>query len=629
MKVTKAALLLMLFAGITIGYIAACSNAKPEGDAHASDDPSEESATPTTAEGEAVEVAPTDSTTPQPEQLAQATIPTLTKSSKIIHDAEFYILDAQNGERWSAEDKELDAKLAALKEKHGRPPNIVYILWDDQQFGSAGFPGIQMNLGYTTPNLNQMAAEGINFTRMYSEPSCTPTRAAFLTGRHPVRHGMGVVGMPHEFSGMRADEVTIAEVLSAAGYATAHYGKGHLGDIEESYLHNQGFDEALFTPMNQITSLYDHMGTAANAVLGFHTELSPPDRYQLDKPGLVPEGWVQIIDGKKGELGREWGLPNNESFSKMDPESEKRMLEFIRRNAKAKKPFFVQYWPNMLNFLKPDAQKATANGGKVAEAYQRIDAHVGKVMTELKELGIAENTLFIAMADNGPMVHDPPAGWGMTDIMFRGGKGDFTEGGLRVPAFAWWPGMIKERQLVGDIVHVTDLYTTFARLGEAREYIPGDRVVDGLDQTALLLNGDAHGRRDYVHIYQGHQLAATVKGRYKQHWISNDPGAASGIGATFYDLYQDPREHNPHLVPLIHTQGQFHRMRARHELMKKKYPDKPNAKGIPLTGLANARPETKAIADHVKRNLKNMPFDVKEYLEFDFPGSKADGDFGN
>ncbi len=173
----------------------------------------------------------------------------------IVHDAEYYVLTAQNGERWATEDEEIDAKLAELREKHGQPPNIVYVLWDDTAFGSVGFPGLQKNFGYETPNLNRMAAEGINFTRMYTEPSCTPTRAALLTGRHPVRHGMGVVGMPHEFSGLRAEEITIAEVLSDAGYATAFCGKGHLGDIEESYLHNQGFDEALFTPMNQITSL--------------------------------------------------------------------------------------------------------------------------------------------------------------------------------------------------------------------------------------------------------------------------------------------------------------------------------------------------------------------------------------
>ena len=197
--------------------------------------------------------------------------------SKIVHDAEYYILQTQNGGRWAAEDHELDKKLAALREKYGRPPNIVCILWDDTAFGAAGFPALQKNFGYGTPNMNKMAMEGINFTRMYTETSCTPTRAAFLTGRLPVRHGMGVVGMPHEFSGLRAEEVTIAEVLSEAGYATAFFGKGHLGDIEESYLHNQGFDEALFTPMNQITSLYNPKGNAANAVLGLFPDIYPPD----------------------------------------------------------------------------------------------------------------------------------------------------------------------------------------------------------------------------------------------------------------------------------------------------------------------------------------------------------------
>ena len=130
------------------------------------------------------------------------------------------MLKQQHGERWAEEDKALSRKLAALKEKHGAPPNIVYLLWDDQQYGSVGIPELQKNLGYETPNINKMGAEGILFSRMYSEPACTPTRAAFLSGRHPVRHGMGVVGMPHEFSGLRKEEVTLAEVLSEAGYAT-------------------------------------------------------------------------------------------------------------------------------------------------------------------------------------------------------------------------------------------------------------------------------------------------------------------------------------------------------------------------------------------------------------------------
>ena len=557
-----------------------------------------------------------------------AAAPQLRAAEKIVHDAEFYVLESQNGERWAAEDEELDKRLAALREKHGRPPNVVYILWDDTAFGAVGFPALQKNFGYTTPNLNKMAAEGLNFTRMYTEPSCTPTRAAVLTGRLPVRHGMGVVGMPHEFSGLRADEVTIAEVLSKAGYATGFFGKGHLGDIEESYLHNQGFDEALFTPMNQITSLYNPQGNAANAVLGMFPEIYPPDPYRLDSPGLNPEGWVMNIEGKKGEQGREWCGTSNECYAKVDPESEKRTLDFIRRNAKADKPFFVAYWPNFLNFLKPDMPKKSEAGLKVADSFGNVDDFVGKLMTELKELGIAENTLVVAMADNGPMVHSPPPGWGMLPMIYRGGKGDFTEGGVRVPAFAWWPGTIKPGQVAGDIIHVTDLYTTFARLGQAKGNIPTDRVVDGLDQTSLFLNGDTHSRRDYVFIYAGHELGATVKGRYKRHWMGAGDVAASGMPEAYYDLYMDPREEQPQLVPLIHTQGQVKAMRARHELFKKKYPDVENGKGVPYTGLSNARPETKAIAERVDATVKAMPFDIKEYLDFEVPGSDAVGDWG-
>ena len=310
-------------------------------------------------------------------------------------------------------------------------------------------------------------------------------------------------------------------------------------------------------------------------------------------------------------------------------ESEKRTLEFIRRNANGDKPFFVEYWPNFLNFLAPDPKKSTLNGGKVANAYSRFDQWIGMLMKTLKEEKIDESTLVLIMADNGPMVHNPPPGWGMTEIMFRGGKGDFTEGGIRTPAMARWPGMIEPGQLVGDIIHVSDLFTTFSRLGNSSQFIPKDRVIDGIDQTAALLNGDAHGRRDYVFIYQGHTLAAVVKGRYKRHLISSDPGGSTGIGADFYDLFQDPREENPHLVPLIHTQGQFNRMVFRHRLTKEKYPDKPNAKGIPLTGISNARPETKAIKDNIELYMKLMPFDFEDYIKYDDPSLKLDGDWGD
>ena len=499
-----------------------------------------------------------------------------------------YIIEAQNGDRWAGEDKDLDKRLKELKKEHGKTPNIVYILWDDMAFGDAGIPAINQIRGFDTPSCNRIAKEGIMFTRMYAEPSCTPTRAAVMTGRQPYRNGMYIPGFPIENGGMAADEVTIAEVLSEAGYATAFYGKGHLGDIEESYLTNQGFDEALFTPYNQVLSLWNPIGEGANAVMGIMEDQLTKNPYQLDND-FMPKGWIFTLDGKKGEQVKEWGKPTHEDYLKVDAECEKRTIAFIRENAEKDNPFFVYYSPQMLSFIA-SPQKTTPNRSLLGDNFTRVDAFIGEVMDELKALGIAENTLLVAMADNGPMVTNPPPGLGMTETIFTGGKGDHTEGGVRVPAFAWWPGTIKENSLVGDIIHVTDLYTTFARIGEATGHIPTDRVIDGIDQTSLLLNGDTFSRRDYVHIYTGLQLKATVKGQYKQDWTRTIPGMVSD---SYFDLYNDIREKEGLEVPLLHFNAAFVRMKERHLHLKEKYPDKPQAKGPALTGVSNARPETK------------------------------------
>jgi hypothetical protein len=119
----------------------------------------------------------------------------------VVHDSEHYILDAQYGERWAAEDKDLDQKLAELRQKFGAPPNLIHILFDDTPVGEIGIPFIQKQRGWETPNINRLADEGINFTRMYTEPSCTPSRAAVMTGRLAVRNAMFNVGFPYESGG--------------------------------------------------------------------------------------------------------------------------------------------------------------------------------------------------------------------------------------------------------------------------------------------------------------------------------------------------------------------------------------------------------------------------------------------
>lgn len=548
-------------------------------------------------------------------------------AQEIVHDAEYYILEAQNRQVWMAEDATLDSRLAELRAEHGTPPNIIHVMWDDTSFGDVGIPAISKIRGFETPSINRMADEGILFTRMYTEVGCTPSRAAVLTGRHAVRSDMYVIGFPIEYSGMSGDEVTIAEVLSDAGYATAFYGKLHLGDIEQAYAHNQGFDETLFGIYNQVFSLMNVQGEAANAMLGLKEELLVPDPYKLDDT-FVPKGYVGYIEGKKGEQGREWRGTAKEDYDAFDPETKVRALDFIRRNAAANTPFYVAWWPMTTSFM-PSPKKLTVSRGLYTDAMQyNVDAFIGELMDELVDLGIAENTLVVVMADNGPMAHNPPPGLGMTETIFRGGKGDFLEGGVRVPAFAWWPGTIGAGQIVGDIIHEVDLFTTFARLGGALDAVPTDRVIDGIDQTSIFLEGDTQGRRDYVFIYQGPNLGASVKGNVKKHWITADAGAASGLGAAFYDLLSDTREKNPMMVNTFHLNEAFVRMRARHELWKQRYPDGKRAHGPAYTGLSNARPETIALSEPPV-DFKDLPFDIFEFLQYELPWEmRADPDIG-
>lgn len=536
-------------------------------------------------------------------------------NNSIVYDAEYYILEAQNGKKWAAEDSELDKKLAQLKEKFGQPPNIIHIMWDDTAYGDVGIPAVQKIRGFETPNINKMAEEGILFTRMYTEVGCTPSRAAVSTGRLAIRSGMYNIGMLLESHGMSGKEETIAEVLSKAGYATAFHGKWHLGDIEESYPHNNGFDEAFFTGYNQILSLNTVEAEQGNGSIGLHEKMLAKDPYKLDD-SFITKGWVQVAEGTKGGETRQWRDNSLETYEAIDPEAQKRTLAFIEHNAKAGKPFYIANWPMMSSFLPIRPKDCSVSRSMLMDGLQcNVDIFIGQVMDKLKELGIAENTLLIAMADNGPMAHNAPPGTGFSETIFRGGKGDFLEGGVRVPAQAWWPGVIGEGQVVGDMIHETDLFTTFARLGGAMDYIPTDRVIDGIDQTSLLLNGDTHSRRDYTFIYAGPSLGAIVKGNYKRHMISPDPvGEASGIPAAFYFLPSDPREKMPVLTQLIHLKRPFNRMKLRHDLWKKKYPDSHEVYGIPWTGIANATPEVKALAKP-QMDMSKLPFDPLEYIE--------------
>jgi arylsulfatase A-like enzyme len=525
------------------------------------------------------------------------------QAKEIVHDAEYYILEAQNGEQWAQDDKAVDSKLAEFSKKNGgKPPNILYILVDDIGFGDLGIPEMNAIRGYETPNINEFAREGMRFARMYTEPSCTPTRVAFMTGRQPHRNGMGDTAVDIAGFGLAGKEVTLAEVLSKAGYNTVHIGKWHMGDIEEAWPNNQGFDYAAF-PIHQQGQLTIFHDDAANEEISVGIgKNNYDDRFTIDE-WFRPDASAMVtgVEGRRGEKVKEVHMQAGERWTEakyhaMNVRYQEQTLEHLRDLAGKDEPFFLQYWP-LYPLTGPRTTTdnyTTPNGGVYVEKMKLLDEWVGQIMTEMDELDIADNTIVIIMGDNGHFTKYSPQS-GFTPMVYRGGKGDTTEGGVRVDAFVRWPGMIGEYEIVGDIVHVSDLFTSLARIGGATDNIPTDRVIDGVDQTALMLEGEAHGRRDYVFIYSGNSLKAVVKEQYKL----NVPGAGENpIGAKFYDLFRDTREEWPVATEVGAWGGaEFVRVIQRHMQRKAKYPSEPPAYGVPYVGITNLRPESQAAVD--------------------------------
>lgn len=521
-------------------------------------------------------------------------------AADIVHDAEYYILEKQNGEKWSLEDKDLDQRLAEFRKSNGgKSPNIFYILIDDIGFGDLGSETLNVIRGYKTPNINKVARDGMRLARMYTEPSCTPTRVAFMTGRHPFRNGMGNTAVDISGFGLADSEVTVAEVLSNSGYNTAHVGKWHMGDIREAWPTMQGFDYAVFPihQQGQLTIFHDD-GADEEISVGIGKN-NYDDRYTMDEwLRTDASSMVTGVEGTRGKNVREVEMKPGErwteaKYHEMNERYQRQAIEQLRKLAKADKPFFLQYWPLYpLTGPRTTTDKyTTANGGIYVEKMKLVDQWIGELTSEMDALGIADNTLLVIMGDNGHFTKYS-TGSGYTPMIFQGGKGSTKEGGVRVDAFVRWPGMIQGDTVAGDIIHVSDLFTTIARLGDGMDEIPTDRVIDGIDQTSLLLNGDTYSRRDYVFLYNINTLEAVVKEQYK---LDLSSGVENAILAKFYDLFRDTREEWPVSTEVGAWGGaKFVRMVKRHMGRKIKYPDAPPATGMPYQGIDNLRPESKA-----------------------------------
>ena len=524
-------------------------------------------------------------------------------AKEIIHDADYYVLEAQHSEQWAKDDKTVDQKLAEFRKSNGgKPPNILYILIDDIGYGDMGIPELNSIRGYKTPNINILADQSMRFSRMYTEPSCTPTRVAFITGRQPHRNGMADTAVDIAGFGLGKDEVTIAEVLSESGYNTVHIGKWHMGDILEAWPNQQGFDYASF-PIHQQGQLSIYNDDAANEETSIGIgKNNYDDRFTKDN-WFRPDAshMATVVEGKRGEKVREVHMKPGErwtqkKYDEMNERFQQQALEQLRILAKKDEPFFLNYWPliPVTGTRATETEFTTPNGGTYVEKMKQLDGWVGEIMAEMTKLGLDKNTIVILMGDNGHFTKYSP-GSGFTPLIYRGGKGYTTEGGVRVDAFARWPGMIEADSIVGDMVHVVDLFTSLATMANAADKIPTDRLIDGVDQTALMLEGETHGRRDTVFIYSGNSLKAVVKEQYKL----EVPGAGeNAIIANFYDLYRDTREEWPVSTEIGAWGGnEFVRVITRHKQRKAKYPDAKAGFGRPYDGIENLRPETKAAVE--------------------------------
>ncbi|WP_254451528.1 sulfatase-like hydrolase/transferase [Ruegeria sp. HKCCA5763] len=520
------------------------------------------------------------------------------QDAPIIRDGEFEYLRAQFGEQWDAQDTEIEAKLAEIRDANGgKPPNILYILIDDVSFGQMGNRTMNYVTGFDTPNINDFATQGMSLMRMYTEPSCTPTRTAMLTGRHPVRAGVEEVKVALVGEGLSAEEVTIAEILKEEGYNTAHVGKWHQGDIEQAYPHNQGFDWAAFPLHQQVQlSLMTRDAMVANNMLGFHPS-GQSNQFQLDER-FKPYGLVTGVEAEAGGLAREVDMAPGEEwtqakYEEMNLRYQRQALEQLERLAAQDNPFFMQYWPLYpLNFAYPD-QAVSRNGGFHADKLQVLDGWIGDVLTKLDETGKADNTIVVIMADNGLMYHYEGAS-GLNQLIYRGGKTQHLEGGVRTDTFIRWPAAIEPGSAAGDIVHVSDLFTTFARIAGATDHIPRDRVIDGIDQTALLLEGEGNSRRDFVYVYEGPVLRSVVKQDFKMHLPApGQPGAAAPV----FNVYRDPREEHPLVGYSLWSGASFQDMVKRHQKTIAKHPHLPLGKGVPYEGIENLRPESELTRD--------------------------------
>lgn len=395
-----------------------------------------------------------------------------------------------------------------------QPPNVVVFLTDDQGYGDVGAFGAS---DVPTPNFDRLAADGMRLTSFYSAPTCTPSRAMLLTGSYGQRVSVPPAYYPWSDDGLAPDEVTMAEVLRARGYATGLVGKWHLGHRPPFLPTRQGFDEYFGIPYS------NDMG-----------RVNPLD---LD---IYPD--LPLLDG-------DTVIETEPDQSQLVRRYTERAKDFIARHADG--PFFLEiahsmpHWP----IAASDRFRGVSPRGLYGDVIAELDWSMGEVLGALREHGIDERTLVLFVSDNGPWLifgnHAGSAG------PLREGKSTSFEGGVRVPAIARWPGHVPAGTTSSAVLGLADVLPTVAHLAGAT--LPGDRTLDGRDAWPVLSGDDEASFAERVWlVHRVGGLEAVRRGRWKLHLphpyqsivepgVDGAPGREQTvqIGLSLFDLDSD------------------------------------------------------------------------------------------
>jgi arylsulfatase A len=444
-------------------------------------------------------------------------------------------------------------------------PNIVILFADDLGYGdlgSFGHPYIR------TPELDELARLGQRWTDFYvASPVCSPSRAALLTGRLPVRSGLYGdlirVYFPDEPGGFPDSEVSIAQALKESGYATGIFGKWHLGDAEHAYPTQHGFDEWLGVPysndMNWVGEPpFDEMrAMAARGEVEARAEIygKRPARYA--EPKL--EYFNSPLVTSSAIAGSSIEQPTDQTtLTKRYTEA---AIDFIERNAQNPFLVYVPYTMPHTPLFRSSEFAGTSIGGRYGDVVEEIDWSVGQIRRSLEEQGLAENTLIVFSSDNGPWLTMNEEG-GRAGLL-KMGKGSTFEGGVRVPTIFYWPGQI-EPGIVSEIGSTLDLFATAMGLAGS----DNQSGVDGFDLSSVLLE-DGDSPRTEMPYYRGGQLYAYRQGPWKLHFIVEGayrqaPVKTELAEPELYNLHRDPSERfdvassNPEVVASILAAVEHH-----------------------------------------------------------------------